>query len=245
MLDVHPPHQAAHTWKDFFIHIATIVIGLLIAIGLEQTVEMIHHANERRDVISEVREEAEVNVLTLHKDINILLSEAEWDATAIAVIEHAAARDGMVRVVLPAHKGFGHNTQPNRSAWTLATNNGKAALLPRESAHAYELMDRNAAQVLTATEERNTTVVEMHRLELQLQTSFAPGSTLAIPESDVHAVVERLASRAAALQYEAYRDGILAGSCEAVVRDILDPRRSGDFVGKDATAVTDRIGRTF
>ena len=25
MLDVHPPHEAAHTWKDFFIHIATIV----------------------------------------------------------------------------------------------------------------------------------------------------------------------------------------------------------------------------
>ncbi len=38
MLDVHPPHKAAHTFKDFFIHIATIVIGLLIAVGLEQTV---------------------------------------------------------------------------------------------------------------------------------------------------------------------------------------------------------------
>jgi hypothetical protein len=24
MLDVYPPHEAAHTWKDFFIHIATI-----------------------------------------------------------------------------------------------------------------------------------------------------------------------------------------------------------------------------
>jgi len=29
MLDVHPPHEAAHSWKDFFIHIATIhEIGL-------------------------------------------------------------------------------------------------------------------------------------------------------------------------------------------------------------------------
>ena len=31
MSDVHPPHEASHTWKDFFIHIATITIGLLIA----------------------------------------------------------------------------------------------------------------------------------------------------------------------------------------------------------------------
>jgi hypothetical protein len=42
MLDVHPALHATTTWR-FFIHIATIVIGLLIAIGLEQTVELIHH----------------------------------------------------------------------------------------------------------------------------------------------------------------------------------------------------------
>ncbi len=42
MLDVHAPHADTHTWKSFFIHIATIVIGLLIAVGLEQTVEWIH-----------------------------------------------------------------------------------------------------------------------------------------------------------------------------------------------------------
>jgi hypothetical protein len=33
MLDIHAPHGGIHTWKDFFIHIATITIGLLIAIG--------------------------------------------------------------------------------------------------------------------------------------------------------------------------------------------------------------------
>jgi hypothetical protein len=40
---MHPPREAAHTWKDFFIHIATICVGLLIAIALEQTVEALHH----------------------------------------------------------------------------------------------------------------------------------------------------------------------------------------------------------
>ncbi len=43
MLEVHPPEHAAHTWRDFFVHIATIVVGLLIAIGLEQSVEWVHH----------------------------------------------------------------------------------------------------------------------------------------------------------------------------------------------------------
>lgn len=49
MLDVHSPHGAAHTWKDFWIHLGTISIGLLIAIGLEQSVEAIHRLHEIRE----------------------------------------------------------------------------------------------------------------------------------------------------------------------------------------------------
>jgi hypothetical protein len=50
MLDVHPAHHAASTWRDFFIHIATIVIGLLIAIGLEQTVEHFHQRHQLQEL---------------------------------------------------------------------------------------------------------------------------------------------------------------------------------------------------
>ena len=50
MLDVHPLHAAAHLWKDFLVHIATISVGLLIAIGLEQTVEWLHHRHQLREV---------------------------------------------------------------------------------------------------------------------------------------------------------------------------------------------------
>jgi hypothetical protein len=59
MLDVHPPHTSVHTWKDFFIHIATIVIGLLIAVGLEQTVEALHHRQERAELRETMRRESE------------------------------------------------------------------------------------------------------------------------------------------------------------------------------------------
>jgi len=62
MLDVHPPHQAAHTWTDFFIHIAIIVVGLLIALGLEQTVEHVHlrhDLNETRVALKREQRENE------------------------------------------------------------------------------------------------------------------------------------------------------------------------------------------
>jgi len=61
MLDVHPAHHAASSWKEFFIHIATIVLGLLIANGLEQAVEYFHHRREVAEVREELRGEREAN----------------------------------------------------------------------------------------------------------------------------------------------------------------------------------------
>jgi len=57
MLDVHPAHHAATTWRDFFIHIATIVLGLLIAVALEQTVEYFHHRHLAHEAHEQLREE--------------------------------------------------------------------------------------------------------------------------------------------------------------------------------------------
>ena len=57
MLDVHPAHHAAGSWREFFIHITTIVLGLLIAIGLEQTVEYFHQVAELRESLRAEREE--------------------------------------------------------------------------------------------------------------------------------------------------------------------------------------------
>jgi hypothetical protein len=61
MLDVHPPHGPTQTWKDFFLHIATITVGLLIAVGLEQTVEFFHHRHQMAEAREALRTEYEKN----------------------------------------------------------------------------------------------------------------------------------------------------------------------------------------
>ena len=55
MLDVHTPHETTRTWKDFFIHVAIITIGLLIAIGLEQTVALVHHRHLNQQLEQQMR----------------------------------------------------------------------------------------------------------------------------------------------------------------------------------------------
>ena len=56
VIDVHVPH-ATHTWKDFWIHLGTIAAGLLIAIGLEQTVEKLHHLEQRHQLEEDLHAE--------------------------------------------------------------------------------------------------------------------------------------------------------------------------------------------
>lgn len=63
MIDVHSPHHPVTTWKDFFIHIAVVAIGLLLALGLEQTVEYFHHRHQVAETRQALRIERKINII--------------------------------------------------------------------------------------------------------------------------------------------------------------------------------------
>lgn len=69
MLDVHAPHETARTWKDFLVHIAAISIGLLIALGLEATVQWIHHRHQAQQALELLKQEIDRNRITLKNDM--------------------------------------------------------------------------------------------------------------------------------------------------------------------------------
>jgi hypothetical protein len=50
-MEIHPPHGPIHTKKDFFIHLLTIVIGILIALGLDAAITWGH----QRTLVREAR----------------------------------------------------------------------------------------------------------------------------------------------------------------------------------------------
>lgn len=61
-MDIHPPLGPVHTVKDFFVHLSMIVIGILIAVSLEQFVEWRHHAKlvaeAHENITNELRDNA-------------------------------------------------------------------------------------------------------------------------------------------------------------------------------------------
>ncbi|HET7084794.1 MAG TPA: hypothetical protein VFI23_08495 [Rhizomicrobium sp.] len=59
-MDIHKPH-AAKTWKEFFIELGTITLGIVIAISLEQLVESWHWAGEVKEARKAIIEEMAAN----------------------------------------------------------------------------------------------------------------------------------------------------------------------------------------
>ena len=61
MLDVHAPEHPIHGIRDFFIHLLTITVGLLIALGLENVAEWRHHLHLRHEAVENMHREIEGN----------------------------------------------------------------------------------------------------------------------------------------------------------------------------------------
>jgi hypothetical protein len=67
ILDVHVSHPT-HVWKNFFIHIATISVKLLIAIGLKQGVELLHHRHQAARLEEDMRGQPAQNLRIMDED---------------------------------------------------------------------------------------------------------------------------------------------------------------------------------
>lgn len=61
MIDVHAPEHRISGRRDFFVHLFTISIGLLIALGLENAAEAWHHRHQRTEAEETIRQELEEN----------------------------------------------------------------------------------------------------------------------------------------------------------------------------------------
>jgi hypothetical protein len=61
VLDVHAPHHPIGGWKDFFVHLLTITIGLLIAVGIEGCVGLHREHKLVQEARETMREEIQHN----------------------------------------------------------------------------------------------------------------------------------------------------------------------------------------
>ena len=146
MLDVHPPHHAASTRRDFVIHIATIVIGLLIAVCLEQTVEIIHRHTERENLRAALTRESQ----------QIQRDTTAAESALVPQIEYLKLYEQQMSDAVRNHHSFVPPPLPQESSgyeladepvYKAAKASGKLSLLTDDEIVAYGEMDLMMSQV--------------------------------------------------------------------------------------------------
>ena len=152
MLDVHVPHPT-HTWKDFFIHIATIVVGLLIAVGLEQAVEHIHQHYELRETREALSREREANRRHMEENTRHWLEMNAALRNDLQVLDAIRHQPGIALSDLPGDLNY--NQAPfeyDHAVWDAAEKNGITRLMPLKEANEdlsfYQLAEEMSLQSL-------------------------------------------------------------------------------------------------
>lgn len=138
MLDVHPAHHAANTWREFFTHIATIVLGLLIAVGLEQTVEYFHHSHEARDAREALRLEREINHSRYSLDTASFRRFKAAVRNNLSVLTYLKQHPGTPEAQLPGVLICGVPwNPPEETAWKTAQRTNATSYMPADEVQAY------------------------------------------------------------------------------------------------------------
>jgi hypothetical protein len=141
-MEVHPPHAPLHTWKDFWIHLGTITIGLLIAISLEQSVEALHHHHQRLELEADLRTEGHRNEEILARDIKLLgVKRAGFIALRhnVDLLRKARMNHARDPQLPPLPQPNSEDVfLPSVGVWTSARDSSQLTLLPRELTEVYE-----------------------------------------------------------------------------------------------------------
>jgi hypothetical protein len=134
MLEVRAPHESVHSWKDVLIHIAIIVVGLLIALGLDEAAEHFHHMRQVAETREALRQELDYNIKLFQQTTK----DARWETAEykndMLVFEYLQQHPGTPQEKLPGILLWDHGDNRYRyAAWETAQQSGITALMPQDT----------------------------------------------------------------------------------------------------------------
>ncbi len=160
MLDVHAPHGSVHSSREFLFHVAIITIGLLIALGLEQTAELVHHRHQVTETRQALRRELTLNRRAYAGSVREFQRQTAALLNNVAVLQYVQQHPGTPEEQLPGilvwHAFPGSFTN---SAWKTAQQSGVTALMPQEEVRGYAALYDRIDEVSRSFDEIWTSIV--------------------------------------------------------------------------------------
>jgi len=137
MLDVHPPHEPAHGVGDFFLHLFTITIGLLIAVGIEGAVTRHEHkklADEARETMTE---EIRHNVANTDDAVRDIAEQQERMKKNLTLLEKIQTNPKGPEADNADLNASYNSTGLEKTAWHTAQATGALSYMPYEEAQRF------------------------------------------------------------------------------------------------------------
>jgi len=169
MLDVHAPHEAVRSWKDFFIHIAAIAVGLLIAIGLEQTVEYFHHRHQVEEIRRSLAEERRINEIIFTSACNEFRRYAPILLGSLQTLTYLRTHQGAAQSQWPGRFSFYISiVHFQDSAWKIALQSAALAYMPHAEVQTYSDVYSRLAEISDHSVDEFHAVIRAKTFMLQL-----------------------------------------------------------------------------
>jgi hypothetical protein len=183
-LDVHAPHQSIHTWKDFFVHLTTITIGLLIALSLEGAVEWSHHRHLVHEALEKTYFEIRNNRKLLAADLTEIREDLIRTQTDLKILVGLRSAQKLEPASLEYHIDWSSFAD---SAWRTAEATGAVNYMDYQTAQ--DLADVYAQQRIVS--HRGLKMFEDQ--SLAIAPIFITGDPKAMSTEEVQLTLQRSA----------------------------------------------------
>ncbi len=165
MLDVHAPHSRISGFAEFFLHLFTITVGLLIATQIEACMEWRHHVHVAAEARASLHEEIEQNLNDL-KDaqpgMRTWRGEVESDLTLMRRIQsHPYDPAAQQYTSLTLHF---HDIALRDTAWKTAQSTDALAYMPYQEARQYAAIYKRQDAFLAEQQKPEEDVAELAAL---------------------------------------------------------------------------------
>jgi hypothetical protein len=237
MLDVHPPHHSPNTWRDFFIHIATIVIGLLIAIGLERTVEYIHHRQERHQLEENLRAEADKRVPLIQANLKAIAARNNWYLQILQASHAAVPVNGFVTIALPSRAPSVNTNRPDDSAWVAAKAAGTVNVLSDEEVEIWGRVDYFSSWTAKDSEGLSSAFESLNAVSNRIGVPLTPGTTIRLTPDDRDELMRAIALLVEKLRSFLIDDAAWQGASEAVLHGVKTTAEMNPYIRRAQAAM--------
>lgn len=144
MHEIHPPHSGTRSLREMLTHVGIIVVGLLIAVGIEHAVELTrerHLVQETRAALLTERSK-NVDLWAVEKE-HFLIVLAQYQ-TNLSILQHLRHHPGSEPATWPGALSYGSlQTVFSSSAWQVAGQSHVFEYMPAsEVAHNTDLYRR-------------------------------------------------------------------------------------------------------